>query len=99
MPEPALIPFGCDSRVRIEVEARLVANHYGLASWCVLIGEAPAPDFVLEARDALAWHLVGQRGLALEAAAKLTQCDVDTVRAGVASHMTRLARHERKVTA
>lgn len=90
------VPYGVDYGVFIDVEARRIAEHYGIGSPRPLIGDAPASDLVLEARDALAWRLVHERGLTLEAAAKLTRCDVDTVRAGVASHVTRLALHQRK---
>lgn len=55
MSEPALIPYGCDSGVCVEVEARLVADHYGLNSPASLIGEAPARRIGCS-RRATRWH-------------------------------------------
>lgn len=89
---PMFIPYGCESGVWIEVETRIIAAHYGVRSPDHLLGESPASDLVLQARDALAWRLVRQLGLSIERASTLTQCDVDTVRAGVASHEARLKR-------
>lgn len=96
---PMHVPYGIECGVCVETEARIIATHYGLQSASHLIGQSPASDLVLEARDALAWRLVRQLGLSVERASTLTQCDVDTVRAGVASHEARLKRYKARSAA